>query len=204
MKLYKQLLLSAAVFLVALIGKVYWESSAEFRRASELEAGGSLEESIIHYDRAIHWYFPGNPHVKKSILRLWNIGEENLEKNPRVAVLAYSAIRAGLHSIRHIYWPHKNWIHRANEKIAILRSQEESSDPQALAFHKKALELDERPGTFWVILLELGFLGWVGSVFGLIWKGFDQEGHMNARASLPWVFGIIGGFGIWILGMLKA
>jgi hypothetical protein len=191
-------------------GRAFYESRAELRQADEERSKGDIEEEIIHLDRAAHWYAPLNPYVGRALTRLWDIGQTIEPEDPSLALLAYDSIRGSVHAIRSLYWPHRNWLPRVNERIASLRADEQVKQQpeleyaQALEIHRHALLVDERPKTVWVVILEGAFLGWIAATVGLIVRGFDAEGRMQFRKSLPWIGAIVLLFGIWVVGLLYA
>jgi hypothetical protein len=49
----------------------------------------------------------------------------------------------------------------------------------------------------------LGFAAWVGATVGLIFRGMSPEGRFQ-RQALQWMGGIVLGYVVWILGMMRA
>lgn len=200
----------AFLVLISLGIRAVYESRLEYQRGEAAQKQGKEEKAVRHYDRSIHWYAPFNPYPLKSIKRLWQFGAMYEEKNPKLALLAYDAIRGSIHAIRSLYWPYRNWLPKVNERIAKLRAQEHLAENPTLdskkihAFHKRVLAIDERPHTGWVIFAQIGFWGWLLAVLGWIWKGFDAQGKMYWKPSLPWISGIIVFFSFWILGLVHA
>ncbi|MFH1018069.1 MAG: hypothetical protein V1798_07800 [Pseudomonadota bacterium] len=199
----------AAIVLCA-VARCAWEARREYSTGRDLMARGEALEGILHLDRAIHWYFPGNPFVGRSIRALWAMGQEFEGKDGAGALRAYEAIRGGLYAVAGIYQPYPDWLSKANERIAVLRAREEATNApprsmdEALAYHRGLLEQDERPKTGWALVVEMGFLGWLASAIALIWRGYDAEGRMNLRRSVPWMAALTFFFAIWVLGLLKA
>ncbi len=62
------------------------------------------------------------------------------------------------------------------------------------------------PDVFWTVVLELGLLGWVGSVLVLIflWAGGVKNQGTRAFSPLPWLLMAVACFSLWIMGMFKA
>jgi hypothetical protein len=205
-----QVFLSIAVFGALLAGKVIYESRKEWREAGIRLSSGETEEGIRHFERSIHWYLPGNPFVLRSVRELWRIGQEEEKRNPSRALLAYDGLRGSLHSIRSFYWPHREWILKADDRIAELRAREEASRRPDVPYetilrkHQALLVPVERPRVGWVILAQIGFWGWIVSVVGWIRKGFDEEGRMNVRRSLPWILSLVLLFAAWLIGLTRA
>ena len=168
------------------------------------------QSAILHLDRAVHWYFPGNPYVRRSLSDLWEIGQTTENADRRTALSAYDAARGGIFSVRSFFQPYEDRLPRINQRIAELRTREqierhpEEKYTEVLEFHRKALERDERPRLSWSLLAVAGFIAWTASTFGLIWRGFDREGRMQLRSAVPWMTAIVLGFAGWILGLIRA
>ncbi len=210
MKRLSKIGLFVTLAFLIIVGRVLYESHTEYIKGVTQERTGKVEEAIAHYDRAVHWYTPGNLYNRKAIEALWSIGQRSEEENRKLALLAYDAMRGSIHAIRSFYWPYRQWLSKVNGRIAELRAREQVKEnpaikfQTALAFHEQALMLNERPEMKWVLLVEVGFLGWMGSVLGLIWRGFDREGRMFLKPSMPWMMGIVLFFSLWVIGLVKA
>jgi hypothetical protein len=193
-----------------LVGRVAYESRRECGIAQEEDRAGRREEAIAHASRAIRWYWPGNPYTLRAVELLWKTGQEAEGRDPALALLAYDSLRGSLHAIRHFTWPHREWIDRADGRIAELRAREQvrrepgTSLEEARAFHARMLKRDERPRIVWVLVAQIGFFGWIASVLGWIWKGFDGEGKMEGRRSLPWVTAVAIFFFLWVIALVRA
>ena len=57
------------------------------------------------------------------------------------------------------------------------------------------------PHLGWSILVEVGFLGWVGATVGLIWYVVDEDGNFARRQGLLWGSLIAVFFALWLIGM---
>ncbi|MBW1766636.1 MAG: hypothetical protein JRJ65_06230 [Deltaproteobacteria bacterium] len=62
------------------------------------------------------------------------------------------------------------------------------------------------PRIFWSIILEIGFLGWVGSILCLIMFPLrNREGRKKRKISiLIWIGFVVVFFTLWIVGMMRA
>jgi len=202
--------LVASILVAVMVARVFIEAKQEFQEGSAAYQAGKLEKAIVHFDRAAHWYAPGNFYVEKALNRLWEIGNQVEKEDPKMGLLAYDSLRGSIYAIRSFYWPYRDYLPRVNERIADLRAQEQVKDQSgtiygaAHAFHRKALETDERPYIGWVAAVEIGFFGWIFAVVALIWKGFDREGRMHWKRSVPWMVAIVVFFTCWVFGLLNA
>ena len=166
--------------------------------------------AVTFFDRSIHWYTPFNPFVEKSAERLWEIGEQaEKEGDIQLALIAYRTIRNGFYGASHFAIPGKGWIKKSDEKIGALtkkKREEVSKDSTSL----KEVLLEEQKNTspvvLWTIVLEVGFLGWIGSFIGFIMSRMRQKKEDDYRASsgFLWLILTVCFFGLWIIGMIKA
>ena len=201
-------LIACVFFAVA----VACRSQQEFARAEAAHQSGAYAEAITHYERAIKWYIPYSGSVRRSVARLWDIGvAAEARADTALALTAYRALRASLFAIQSLYVPYPEWIPKCEARIAALM-------PDTMQAHYKArapqeqhrvrfLQMFERnpaPQPGWTLLLELGFLAWVGATIGLIWNVEIREGRWLWRYGWCWSSGIVLGFAAWVIGMLYA
>lgn len=62
----------------------------------------------------------------------------------------------------------------------------------------------EGPHPLWVWVAEVGFVGYVASLFLLIWRGFDGEGRWRGRSGWWWLLGALVSFALLVQGLLRA
>ena len=62
------------------------------------------------------------------------------------------------------------------------------------------------PGIFWSVMVEIGFLGWIGAVIGAIvlYTGGREKAQYHGQRFFVWMTFTAIFFSIWILGMMKA
>ena len=169
-------------------------------------------KAITFFDRSLHWFAPFNPYVLRSAQRLWEIGGQ-AEKNDdiRLALIAFRTIRGGFLAARSFYTPGKAWIRRCDVRIRKLTRLDQANRGSSVSPrgpendigpHEKAKDLS----TFWSIILEMGFLGWLGSCLGLIMfacRG-NRKAKILASPALGWAVLALMSFALWIIGMVKA
>jgi len=202
--------IAIGVVLLTIVFRTWYEARSEYVKGQSFEEQRKWHEAIHHYDRSAHWYSPGNIYVGRSLDRLWGIGKKLEEEDRGSSLLAYDAMRGSIFAIRSFYWPYQNRLESINGRIAFLRAHQDHENrpgrtfEEVHQFHKKALILQERPSTLWSLVVTLFFFGWVGSVVAWIFKGFDGEGRMHIKASLPWAASIILCFAVWVFGLVNA
>ena len=203
--------LGVIVFLMVWVRAFYGSMTAYYKGASYLKDKKYIR-AITFFDRSIHWYTPFNPYVDRSAERLWNIGKYAEQKgDTKLALIAFRTIRRGFYSTHSFYKPGREWINRCDTQINQLMGPElqnretHSSSGKKGGFITKR-QKDPSPKIFWTILLEIGFLGWVGSVIGFIMFPLrrKEENQSLTSSFLVWIGLTIVFFAFWIFGMMKA
>jgi hypothetical protein len=100
----------------------YRRSSEYYKQGEALLAQGKVLEAITSYEISAHAYTPLNPHVRRSMDKLWELGQrlENEKEDPGYALIAYRSLRSSVFAIRSFYMPYKEWIPRCDERIQAL------------------------------------------------------------------------------------
>jgi hypothetical protein len=192
----------AVLVLLVLWGRVFYGSMQDYKTGEMLLKETQTIRAITYFDRALHWYAPLNPYAEKAALKLWEIGEQ-AEKagDKRLAAIAYESIRNGFHGATHLVTPGKDWIRKADSKLASLnRGQAENKEiPQTSA----SSGVSPYPSSFWSAVVVIGFLGWIGSLIGLILVAFRQ-GSVRDGKGIFWLGFSFLCFILWLVGMTKA
>lgn len=199
--------------LLAIFLKVYLSSRVEYRKAEAAFQEQDYHKAITHYERCIQWYTPASKYVADAAQKLWQIGElaEGQGKND-LALEAYESLRSSFYAVRSFYTPYREWIARCDEKIASLVAAKGptvkrdigKSYAQRKAEYLKLLKKDVAPNVAWSVLLEAGFVGWIGSTIAFIFQAFSREGGLHNKKALFWGSLIMAFYTLWIIGMLKA
>ena len=201
------------IMIVMVFIKVYSGSIKEYEKGEKSFGKGDIEAAIAHYQRSIQWYTPFNTYVSRSAERLWEIGNKAEKKGEdNLALKAYQELRSSLYSVRSFYTPYPEWIERCNDKISSLvakkepysKANKEKSFGERKAESLKILKKDYAPNVFWSILLEIGFIGWIGCAIGFIFRVFTGEKGFDVRRALLWGGLIIIFYALWIVGMMRA
>jgi len=201
------------VFISMVFVKVVIEARSEHQQAEKAFQAHDLDAAITHYNRAIHWYSPGNPHVAKSIDRLWQIGQTAEQQGDHsLALRAYQGLRSSLYSARSFYTPHPDWIDKCDNRIADLFPQQKAASPEMQVTAKTPsreevltnLKTQTGADYLWSIICEAGFVGWIACVFGFIIFVFTGEKGFQTKGAFVWGAMIVFFYAVWIIGMLKA
>jgi tetratricopeptide (TPR) repeat protein len=199
------LLLLAAVMVV----KVTYNARQEFTIGEEAYTRGAYDVAITHYERAIKWYTPFSNTIRHAVERLRQLGTEAEARGDRhLALAAYQSLRASLYAVQSFYIPYQSWIPKTEERIApllakIKAGEEPNEDKLRQDTARFAMQLQRHVGPHlgWSVLVEIGFLGWVGATVGLIWYVVDKAGNFARRQGLLWGSLIAVFFALWLIGM---
>ena len=202
------------VFLVLTWTRAFYGSKENYYMGAAVLAEGSIIRAITFFDRSIRWYTPFNSYVRKSAEKLWESGEAaEREGDEKTALIAFRTIRGGFYSASHLITPGKEWIGKSESKIKGLTSegqdQKERPEESRSSVDKAAFFKNRQippPAVFWTILLEVGLLGWIGSILGLLFFGIlPAEKTRKPRVSRAgWLLLGLAFFVLWIIGMIKA
>ena len=206
-------LLGVLFFLaIVLVVKVTSSAKQELAIGEEAYTRGAYDVAITHYERAITWYTPFSKTVRYAVEHLWQLGTEAETRGDwHLALEAYQALRASLYAVQSFYIPYQSWIPKSEERIAPLVAktkvgEEPNADKLAQDTARFAMQLQRHVGPHlgWSMLVEIGFLGWVGATVGLIWYVVDEAGHFARRQGLLWGSLIAAFFALWLIGMRLA
>jgi hypothetical protein len=199
-------------FLLLILGRVVTGTYKEFSRAEKYFSSKENVMASVHYERAIRWYTPLNPMVRKSIQRMLEIAAKYEEKGSiDDSINTYEALRGAIYSTRSFYTPYKNYIKLADESIARLRvlSAGSIANPENMGNKPTredilaVLSKDRAPNVFWSIFMIGSFFGWVITVILFTMKIMPKEKLPGKSAVLSGALFFI--FYIaWLLGMAKA
>ena len=201
------------IFVAMLYVKVAYNSREAFALGEEAYTRSEYKVAITHYERTIKWYTPLSRVVQHAVERLWQLGTEAEARGDlSLALEAYQTLRSSLYAVQSFYIPYQSWIPKSEERIAPLLAKtktgaevgaEQGEDKLAQDTTRFAMQLQRHVGPHlgWSILLEIGFLGWVGATVGLIWYVVDENGNFARRQGLLWGSLIAVFFALWLIGM---
>jgi hypothetical protein len=197
------------IFIALLYAKTAYNSRQDFTLGEDAYTHGEYKQAITHYERTIKWYTPLSTVVQRAVERLWQLGTEAEARGElSLALEAYQTLRSSLYAVQSFYIPYQSWIPKSEERIAPLLAktqagEEPKADKLAQDTARFAMQLQRHVGPHlgWSILLEIGFLGWVGAAVGLIWYVVDEAGHFARRQGLLWGSLIAVFFALWLIGM---
>jgi hypothetical protein len=203
-------LLGVLLFLAAvLVVKVTYHARQECARGEEAYGRAAYHVAITHYARAIKWYTPASSAVRQAVERLWQLGTEAETRGDwPLALEAYQSLRSSLYAVQSFYVPYQSWIPRTEERLAPLLAKtkagtEQQEDKLAHDTARFAMQFrrDVGPHLGWSVLVEIGFLGWVGATVGLLWQVVDAQGNFAPRQGVLWGSLLALGFALWLIAM---
>lgn len=192
--------------------RAFYGSMKAFEQGEICLTQNEYIRAVTFFDRSIRWYTPFNPYVRKSAAQLWEIGvQAEREDNIRLALIAMRTIKQGFYAARSFYTPGKDWIEKAQAKIDHLAdpgvenkgSPGHGDLPHSAPFGAQS---PKDPSIPWSLALELGFFGWIGSVFGFIAFAITGKERLRIRPSRAALWGglVVICFALWVVGMMKA
>ena len=196
------------VVLAMVWARAFYGSVQAYHEGEAYLEKGQIIEAITFFDRSIHWYTPFNPYVRQSAEHLWEIGlRAEQQGDSQLALIAIRTIRRGFYAARSFYTPGKAWIGKCDTKIASLMAKKlgaasmENTETPPLVKRN-----NPEPDIFWTLVLEIGFLGWIGCVIGFLIHSLTegQTPRLRSRPAILWGVMVLIFFTVWIVGMMRA
>jgi len=206
-------LLVVVLGLGLLTGRVLYASRSELAQGQSAYERGDLEASVVHLRRAAHWYAPGSPYVATALDDLRRIGRHaEMEGQDDLALAAYRAVRTSCLGTRSFYTPHEDRLDEANQRIAALMARQRPLPPmdrgktvdRLRREHLELLQRVEEPDPLWSLLACLAFLAWIGGGFGFVFRGLDEELHIQRRPATVWATVTVASIALWVVALLLA
>ena len=183
--------------------RAFYGSMQAYKEAERYLEKDEYIRSITFFDRSIHWYTPFNPYIAKSAQRLWEICLQAEQRGDiQLSLIAARTIRRGFLGARSFYVPGKDWIRRCDEKVASLTAGSMNGSKHLSPSAQKVSE----PDVLWVLLLEVGLFGWIGSVIGFLIYGLapTRTPKLRSKPAIIWGVLIIIFYALWIAGMVRS
>jgi hypothetical protein len=208
----------AAALAIALVVLMVWAKALylqqqHFSLAEKHFGDSSWKLAQREYDLAMHFYSPLSPYTWRSADRLWQIGEMFESRGGlRRAIIAYSSIRSSLFASTGLYTPGRSLIEKCNGKIArlnvrilvaegIVVKEDEAAEVERFLF---VLRSDSAPDPAWSLLAGVGFIGWIGSVLFLIFRGLGDDARLRWGQALWGALCFALAYAVWVTALLKA
>ena len=193
----------------ALTARVVLDGAAELAASNAAFDRGELVPSLEHARRSATLYAPGAPHVTPAYERLIAIaiGAE-ASGQPKVAFLAWQAVRSAALESRHVWLPRQSELDRANQNLARLealaRDATDTDRAKTQAQALSRLNADDAPAPAWIAVLGIGFLLALVGLALAASRGLEPSGKVSfGRARLGLLLLAIGA-ACWTLAAYKA
>lgn len=188
----------------------FYVSMGAYKQGEGYYEEGNYIRAITYFDRSLHSYTPFNPFIGKSAEKLWSIGEDALkEEDQKLALEAFRTIRRGFYSANNFYQPGRDWIERCDEKINSIinkgtdaKGMQDNYLTQNGRIHEG--QVFQSPDVFWTVILEIGIIGWIGTVIFFILDIFRRERKNNRMKVIRYISVAVLFIFLWVLGMMKA
>ncbi|MEO8905067.1 MAG: hypothetical protein ABI488_21645 [Polyangiaceae bacterium] len=206
--------LALVAFMIVLIGaalsaRVILEGQSELSASNAAFDRGELEPSLDHARRSATLYAPGAPHVTRAYERLSAIalGAESAGQ-PKVAFLAWQAVRSAALESRHVWLPRQTELDRANQNLARLealaRDVNDAERPKTQTQALRRLTADDAPEPVWIAVLGLGFLLALVGLGLTAFRGLDVNGKVSFAAARWGLLLFAMGAACWTLAAYRA
>ena len=189
--------------------RVILEGESELSASDAAFDRGELASALDHARRGATLYAPGASHVERAYERMTALalGAE-ASGQPKLAFLAWQAIRSAALESRHVFLPRQAELERANENLARLetlaRDNVDSERPKTQIQALTRLNADDAPAPAWIAVLAAGFLLALAGLGLFAFRGLNRTGKLSfSRARLGLLLFAIGA-ACWTLAAYKA
>ena len=199
----------AVLTLAAFSARVILEGESELSASDAAFDRGELGSALDHARRGATLYAPGAPHVERAYERMnaLGIGAEAAGQ-PKIAFLAWQAMRSAALESRHVWLPRQAELERANRNLARLealsRDIADSDRPKNQSQALTRLNANDAPSPAWIAVLGAGFLLALAGLSLFALRGLNRTGKVSfPRARLGLLLFAIGA-ACWTLAAYKA
>jgi len=189
--------------------RVILEGESELSASDAAFDRGELGSALDHARRGATLYAPGAPHVDRAYERMSALATgAEAAGQPKVAFLAWQAMRSAALESRHVFLPRQAELERANQNLARLEAvardsaggDRKKSEQQTLT----RLNMDDAPAPAWIAVLGAGFLLALAGLSLFAFRGLSPAGKLSfPRARLGLLLFAIGA-ACWTLAAYKA
>jgi hypothetical protein len=198
--------------MAVIVVRLLVDSHTAFQRGQAAEHRGELEEAIRHYQTAARLYVPGNPYVKKSILRLDAIAVSAIQKsNYSLGRRALESERAALLGTRSFFIPMASRLPEIERRLSRLlaATEDPNLDPGASfearsEWHLERLTKRPGPNGSYVLLALMGLGIWITSGVFFFRKGLDSNLHLRRIPAMITGGALLLGVALFLVGLRLA
>jgi hypothetical protein len=189
--------------------RVILEGESELAASDAAFDRGELAPALDHARRGATLYAPGAPHVQRAYERMvaLALGAEAAGQ-PKLAFLAWQAVRGAALESRHVFVPRRAELERANENLARLeelgRDGAASARPDARSRALTRLNADDAPAPAWIAVLGAGFLLALSGLSLFAFRGLSKAGKVSFQRARLGLLLLAIGAACWTLAAYKA
>ena len=204
-------ILGAVVLLGSAAVRVAMEGRAELTASDAAWSSGDVADATVHARRAAGAFVPGAAYVSRAYWRLREIAEQSEARgDPEAALFAWRAIRAAAIGSRSWVTSHEEERARADVAIsrisAAVRAGSSPGRPaqtsETARAYRAMMSADSAPAMAWGLLFLAGAGLWAAGGAQLARRGFDVEGHLQAREARTAAVLAAAGIAAWFAGLL--
>lgn len=197
------LLVLSAIVLRVLIG-----SMIEYHRGDAASIHDQLDQAMVHYERSLRWYLPGNPYAGTALNSMAVVCQrkhakaQEDENAVQDAYNCYQRLRSAILSTRSLYTPFSKELGEVEERM--VRVSAKLGYPEASMRADLARSFEAHP--WWSLLAVLGMVGWIASAAAALWFGIDGEsGRLRWSRRLAFAIAtFVLSFAAWLLALFLA
>jgi hypothetical protein len=206
----------AAVLVVAglcvgvVVTRALWQGKSALAAGDAAMERGDTHEAMGRWRRAARWYVPGASHVDRAYDRLETMaGQAEAQGDTNTALAAWRGIRGSILATRSFYTPHEHRLEPANQRIAALMAELETTDAsgsrkERAEWHYQLLRRDPAPSVFWSVVALLGFASWLGGGFLFALRGVTRDDVLVPRTAMYAGVMVASGLIVWMIGLYLA
>ncbi len=207
--------LFVAFCILVVIGRVIGSGMSELRAARGYEAAGLHHEAAISYGNAIRMYLPTSPIGARASERLLALADRaQSAQQPHESRFCLEELRSGWLAVRSLWQPGSTWIADAERRLVPLMAGDGTGawpDPSLSKVEREAVVKDvlairDDPSRFWVVVMGLGYVMWLGGAGLAIWRGIPAAEAAPVRWKTVFSFASLsaGGYILWLLALARA
>jgi len=190
------------VVLGALVVRAVVGSIVEYHQGDGAAIGNDLPRAMVHYERAVRWYAPGNPYSHAALGSLIVTCNRLAQESEKAGFDCYSRARSAVLAVRSFYTPYGRELGLIEDTLAALSDRLGYPADQMRA--KMALRFEASPA--WSLVAALGLVGWIAGAAGAIWAGVDPATGRPRRSRKAALFlgMFVLSFAAWLIGLWLA
>jgi hypothetical protein len=183
---------------------------AQLAAAASAAARGDRPAEVRHLRRAMAYYLPGSPYVRRAkdgLLAVAAAAEER--RDLAVAARALLELRSAVLALRGLTHPYAELLPDVNRRLAALlpalpdAAPALRSAPGRVALAQR-LDRPPEPQPLWTTIALLGFLGWTGGAVAMLLRGLRPDASLVVRRFWPLAALVVASFAVFCVALTRA